>query len=286
MTAANWIATSGTTYDGNADLDLDGEGPVAWSCTKINRGDFAVRLSPADPVAARHNLGVLQDWGNSLASDASGQVWRPSREAGVIIPTVRQNGPVDWNDSIGPFYPTISASYTSSGSGYNMIDGTFANGDCDIQTGKAGGPGSPWHEANFNFATTWFPYDQGWIAGVTDNPDPASGDGRWASENSHSPGLSASVLKGLDLGSGIFGGSVIVNLPGVNSLTDGMLFTTSSQGNSDLNITASAPKADGSGWVVSIREDSEVDPLTVATNGVSLGNESQFEFVESKKSCE
>jgi hypothetical protein len=280
VTAANWIASSGTDYNGATLLDLAGEGPIPWSCSKLNRGDFAVRLSPADPVGARHNLGVLADWGNSLATDASGQAWRPNREAGVIIPTVRQNGPVDWNDTIGPFYPTIAASYTSSGSGYNMIDGTFANGDTDIQTGKAGGSGSPWAEGNFNFATTWFPYDQGWIAGVTDNPDQAAGDGRWASPSSHSTGLSESVLKGLDLGSGVYGGSVVVDLPGVNSLTDGMLFTTSSQGNSDLDITAAAPKADGKGWVVSIREDFETDPLVLATSSpVSGGNESMFQFV-------
>ena len=286
LTAANWIATSGTTYDGTVNLDLAEEGPIAWSCTKINRGDFAVRLSPANAVAAKHNLGVLQDWGNSRASDPSGQAWRPNREAGVIIPTVRQNGPIDWNDTTGPFYPTIAASYTSSGSGYDMITGTFANGDCDIQTGKAGGPGSPWAEGNFNFATTWFPYDQGWIAGVTDNPDPATGDGRWASEYSHSPGLSATMLKGLDLGSGIYGGSVVLDLPGVNSLNDGMLFTTSSQGNSDLDITASAPKPDGKGWVVSIREDFETDPQVVATNSpVSNGNESMFQFVYIPYAC-
>jgi hypothetical protein len=72
----------------------------------------------------------------------------------------------------------------------------------------------------------------------------------------------------------------MLNLPGVNSRTDGMLFTTSSQGNSDLNITASAPAADGLGWIVSIREDSETDPLILASTATVSGqNESMFQFV-------
>ena len=279
VTSVNWICQGDVDYDGQTLLDIDSQGPVAWSCTKINRGDFAVRLSPADPAAARHNLGTLADWGNSLSSDASGMVWRPHREKGVIIPTARQNGPIDWNDGHGGFYPTVASSYSSSGSGYSMVDGIFGNGDTDVQTGKAGGSGSPWAEADFNFATTWFPYAQGWIAGVTDNPDPATGEGRWASLDSHTPGLAETVLTGLDLGTGIFGGSVVLNLPGVNSLNDGMLFTTSAQGNSDCNITAAAPKPDGAGWIVTIREDAEVDPQVAATTGVSGGNESQFQFV-------
>ena len=33
------------------------------------------------------------------------QVWRPDPTMGVVIPTARQNGPINWNDGVGPFYP-------------------------------------------------------------------------------------------------------------------------------------------------------------------------------------
>ena len=272
--AANWVASSGTTFDATVSIGLEGQGPIPWSMSRYNRGDFAVRLSPLDPIGAQDNFGLLQDFpGGGLGDVPEEQVWRPSNDAGVILPTVRTNGPIDWNDGLGPFYPVIAASTGgSSGYGYSMVDGTFNKGDTDIQTGKAGDQSAnPSPEANFNFATIWFPYAQGWTAGAIANPD-ANGNPQWDNPHAHSAGLETNVISWPNNG-GIYGGTAVLSLPGVNSLNDGMLFTTSSQGESAANISAAAPKSDGSGWVISLREASASDPQVLATS------QSQFQFI-------
>ena len=53
-----------------------------------------------------------------------------------------------------------------------------------------------------------------------------------------------------------------------------MLFATSSNGNSDVNIVGVLPKADGAGWLVTIREDSETTAEVLAADA-----QSQFQFV-------
>ena len=183
------------------------------------------------------------------------------------------NGPIDWNDGTGPFYPVIAAGTGgSSGAGYSMVDGSFGKGDVDIQTGKAGDQSSAASpEGNFNFASSWFPYAQGWVGGAVANPD-ASGNSQWENPNAHSPGLESSVVSWPSVG-GVVGGTAILSLPGVNSLSDGMVFATSTQGASDVKIVSAAPKADGSSWVVSVRKASESDPAVLA-QGLA-----QFQFV-------
>ena len=74
-------------------------------------------------------------------------------------------------------------------------------------------------------------------------------------------------------GGGVFGGLARLALPGVNSLEDGMLFTTSSDGGSDINIVGVAPVEDGTAWLVTVREDSATDAETLADAG-----QSEFEF--------
>jgi len=268
--AANWVAESGTTFDGTVSIGLDGQGPIPWSISRYNRGDFAVRLSPLDPTAAQDNFGILQDFpGEGTAAIPSEQAWTPNAEAGIIIPTVRTNGPVDWGDGLGGFYPVIAASVGgSSGYGYNMVDGTFGRGGTDVQTGKAGDQSAnPSPEGNFNFATTWFPYNQGWIGAAIDNPD--AGNPRFASTNAHSPGLETNIVSWPNPA----GGNAVLSLPGINSTNDGMIFATSTQAGSDVKIVSVAPKSDGSGWIVTARAASQTDPSVLAT-----GN-SQFQFV-------
>ncbi|HYT60699.1 MAG TPA: hypothetical protein VEL06_11045, partial [Haliangiales bacterium] len=270
VSAANWIAAGNTAFDSTVSLGQAGQGPIQWSMSRFNRGDFAVRLSPHDPAAVTGNFGFFVDFtGSGFGDIPEEQAWRPSNLAGVIIPTPRTNGPIDWGDGQGPFYPVVAASTGgSSGYGYSMVDGTFGNGNTDVQTGKAGDQtGHPSPEGNFDFAATWFPYAQGWVAGAVANPD-VNGNPQWDSPDAHSPGLETNVISWPNNG-----GTAVVSLPGVNSLNDGMLFTTSSQGESAVNITASAPKADGSGWVISLREASAGDPQVLATN------QSQFQFV-------
>lgn len=285
VTAVNVIAKgSSTAFNGSVEVTkLDGQGPVAWSVNRYNRGDFALRLAPADPVAAQSNLGQgFIEFANGDPAHPANQAWRPSPVRGVVMATSIQNGPINWQDGEGPFYPTIAISQSSSGPGYDMVGGGFGNGNLDINTGRAGTHASS-PEANFAFSATWFPYDQGWLGGEVGTPllgDPngilPDGSARWSSPNAHAAGLTAGLVTWAEwpIGFGTYGGLAKVRLPGVNSLEDGMFFAISSDGGSDVNIVGVNPEADGNGWTVTIREDSATDAETLVSN-----NQSEFQFV-------
>lgn len=273
VSAVNVVAKGGATYDGTVDVSgLEGNGPIPWTVNRYNRGDFALRLAPGNPAASLENLGRgAIEFGDNSPGVAASQAWRPSPEFGVVIPTARENGPIDWQDGEGGFFPTVGISPASSGPGYSMQDGAFGSGNLDINTGKAG-PGS---EGNFSFSATWFPYDQGWLGGDAAGPT-AEGASGWSSPGARATGLAAGMVRWLQFPeeSGVYGGVAEVRLPGVNSLEDGMLFATSSDGGSDVNIVGVAPREGGAGWVVTIREDSESDPEVLVGSG-----QSRFQFV-------
>src|SRR5688572_15788558 len=283
VSAVNVIAKgSSNAFDGNVEITgFDGQGPIPWTITKYNRGDFAMRLAPANPTAADGNTlnrGFVDFTSANDAALAENQSWRPHPAMGVAIPTARQNGPINWGDGQGPFFPTVAISQASSGQGYDMVTGAFGTGQLDINTGRMGThAASP--EANFSFSVAWFPYDAGWIAGNMGNPDAGTGTASWAGPGEHAAGLVASLMKWSDFpaGSGTYGGLGVFRLPGVNAVTNGMLFTTSSHGGSDVNIVGVAPTNEasgGSGWLVTIREDSALTAEEVANTG-----QYQFEFV-------
>lgn len=276
VSAVNVIAKGSSVFDGRVEVPgFDGQGPITWSLNRYNRGDFALRLAPGDPVAALGNLGQgFIDFADNSPGVAASQAWRPSQSFGVVIPTARQNGPIDWGDGEGPFYPTVAISWASSGPSYNMADGSFGTGGLDINTGRAGTHSSS-PEANFSFSATWFPFDQGWLGGDVAGPTSAGQSG-WTSADAHASGLSAGLVKWIEYpaGSMTYGGLAELRLPGVNALEDGMLFATSSDGASDVNIVGVAPKNDGSAWIVTIREDSATDAETLAAAG-----QSEFQFV-------
>jgi hypothetical protein len=280
VSGVNVIAKgSNTGFNGNVEVTgFDGHGPIPWTVNRYNRGDFALRLAPGNPTAALTNLNQgFIDFANNSPGVAASQAWRPSRDFGVVIPTARQNGPIDWSDGEGPLFPTVAVSWASSGPSYSMANGSFGAGDLDINTGRAGTHASG-PEANFAVSTTWFPFDQGWIGGDVGTPleDGFGGiSSRWSSPNAHAAGISAGLVKWIDpTGTLVFGGHAELQLPGVNSLDDGMLFTSSSDGGSDVNIVGVAPTADGSKWLVTIREDSATDAETLASAG-----QSEFQFV-------
>jgi len=276
VTAVNVIAKGSTTFSSSVEVSgLAGQGPIPWSVNRYNRGDIAVRLSPGDPVAALTNLGQgFIEFGDSSPGVAASQAWRPSPAFGAVIVTARQNGPIDWNDGEGPFFPTAAVSWASSGPGYGMADGAFGNGQLDINTGRAGTHASS-PEANFGFSVAWFPFDQGWLGGDVGSPS-AEGVATWSSPTAHATGLTAGCVKWpqYPAESGTYGGLAELTLPGVNALTSGMLFTSSSDGGSDVNVVGVQPKEDGTGWRVTIREDSETDPEALAAAG-----QSEFQFV-------
>lgn len=281
VSGVNVIARgSSTGFDGSVEITgLDGQGPIPWSVNRYNRGDIALRLSPGDPVAALGNLdqGFIEFADNSPALPAN-QAWRPSQSFGVVLVTARQNGPIDWNDGEGPLFPTVAVSWQSSGPGYSMADGSWGTGNLDVNLGRAGShESSP--EANFAFSTIWFPFDQGWLGGDVGTPlvdDFGEVSSRWSGANNHTAGLTAGLIRWLDFptGSQAYGGLADLQLPGVNSLEDGLLFAASSDGGSDVNIVGVAPKEDGSGWRVTIREDSATTAETLAA-----ADQSEFQFV-------
>jgi hypothetical protein len=287
VSAVNVVARGSTTFNGNVEITgFDGEGPIPWTVTKYNRGDIAMRLAPANPSGADANTlnrGFIDFTSATDASLAECRSWRPHPALGVAIPTARQNGPIDWGDGEGPLYPTVAISASSSGAGYDMVDGTFGTGQLDINLGRAGTHASS-PEANFGFSVAWFPYDAGWIAGNMGNPaDVTTGAPQWNGAGQHAagltPGLMTWSIPPSPPGDGVsFGGLGLLRLPGVNAETNGMLFTTSSHGNSDVNIVGVAPTNDlasgASGWIVTIREDAALTGDEVATAG-----QFQFEFV-------
>jgi hypothetical protein len=266
---------SAEAFDARVEITgFDGQGPIPWSINRYNRGDFSLRLSPGDPAVALESLNLgFREYAETSVGLAANQAWRPHPALGVVIPTARQNGPIDWADGTEPFYPTIAISQSSSGPGYNMVDGSFGNGELDINTGRAGTGANG--EANFAFSVTWFPYDQGWIGGEFGNPGPA-GEGVWRQPTSHATGVTEGMLRWIEnpAGSGTFGGSATLRLPGVNSLTDGMLFASSSEGSSTLNIIGVAPAAEGAGWHITVREDEAADAETLA-----VPSQSPFQWV-------
>lgn len=270
VTAANWVMITPPGVDYSSAqfiMNLEGNGPIPWCVSRYNRGDIAVRLNPRDPQAARGNLGILQEFANAPATEAPGQAWRLSPDAGVVLPSVRKNGQM-WEDGAGAFWGTVAIGNSSSGNGYSLDDGSYGTGNYELQTGRAGGR----TEANINFATAWFPYDLGWLAGFVGDPG-AAGEANWRTPNSHSGGLAdAAVVTWAPRDTG-FGGLAKLALPGVHAINDGLLFVVSAKGDSNVKIAAAAPVEDGSGWIVTIREDAAVDPT------VLVGAGSDFAFV-------
>ena len=283
VTAVNVLARgSSTDFNGNVEITgFEGQGPIPWTITKYNRGDFAMRLAPANPTAANANTlnqGFIDFTAAANAALPENQSWRPHPLRGVAIPTARQNGPINWNDGQPEFFPTVAISAASSGQGYNMIDGTFGTGQLDINTGRAGGHGLDSPEANFSFSVAWFPYDAGWIGGNVGNPDATTGAPSWAGAGEHATGLIARNMTWSQFppGSGTYGGLGMLQLPGIDAVTNGMIFTTSSDGASDVNIVGVAPVTNGNAtaWLVTIREDSEL-----AAEAVAGAGQHEFEFV-------
>lgn len=288
VSAVNVVAKGSTTFNGNVEITgYEGNGPIPWAVTKYNRGDIAMRLGTANSAGADANTlnrGFVDFTSATDAALPECQSWRPHPNLGVAIPTARQNGPIDWGDGEGPLYPTVAISLASSGPGYDMVSGGFGTGQLDINLGRAGTHGSS-PEANFGFSVAWFPYDAGWIAGnmgnpVIGNPNLVDGTAAWNGAGQHAAGLSAGLMTWSDFppSSGAYGGLGQLRLPGVNAETGGMLFTTSSHGNSDVNIVGVAPTNDpgtgSSGWIITVREDSALTGEEVATPG-----QFQFQFV-------
>jgi hypothetical protein len=250
----------------NMFFSVAGGGPYVWTASRNNGGDFGLNISPFDtepssfpPLPANN----FQAGSGTWPVDGTVYAWRPSFRKGIAFCTARSNGAAGqfvYNGQAFTLNYTASAGNQSAAHGYSTNTGlhTIPGGadaaGIDWLLGCAGIPDR--QEAVGNFASAFFPFEEGWIGGHT-----VPHTGEWQ-EGAASPGLPASVF--------FFWttfGSVRVELPGVNSATDGMLLANSTHDSSTLHIIGAHPS--GGGWTVFLRDDEDTDTsgLSPAANG-------------------
>ena len=99
-------------------------------------------------------------------------------------------------------------------------------------------------EANYDFGFAYFPFAEGWIGGHI------AGNGKELL-------ASANLPKGTTIAlptSGNLAGEVLLKMPGIDALEDGMLFTVPEANGDDC--TAVGPLPDGSGWYLRVADES------------------------------
>ena len=250
------------------------------------------------------------------------QSWIPSPNYGFAFATISKNGGSWNDQSgpfWGAAYIQLDPSASSYA--YDMIGGQFTVGQAYTRTTKlvvgddltngAGSSGAI-ERCAISHSLVYFPYSQGWRAGYFDdvlfseglgNPNGGSaaagvpmwkhGDG-WGlysgdaldgctngngNTNYDSP---QELLTWLDVSNGVYDGLAFLHLPGVNSQTDGMLFTVGDdEANGQSGPSANnAAAADGSGWYVAVRDiaTSAGNPTVYATD-VNSDAGSSFSFI-------
>ena len=266
-------------------LSIDGQqGPIPFSIGRYATGALDPAIGPRDAVAAQSNLGPYSNPGRDrdtpAVTDAASQAWFPSPSHGIMIPTVRVNGPVQWNDGAAPFFPhAYEAIDFSSAQYFSMDDGTFGNGlfytrmakrgDTDAHPNLDANSAAGFQRAAFNVSTAWFPYADGWMSGCFSRSE-LDGSAFWRSPGTHSaaatqgtlslnPNSAGALLAWTDLG-GFYGGLATLSLPGIDSRDDGMLFLVPNDDSTTRGPQANCSvKADGSGWNVAIRSVADLD---------------------------
>ena len=267
-------------------------GPIPLATNRYNEGDFAVQASPFDVTAANQYLGTSPPWPGSAAEfeykyesplDPQTQVWHLNRNVGVVMATAAQNVAA-WDDGIGDYHPTVALSYAASGFGYQADTGEWSRGGVDVNVGAWGGI----DEGDASFAAAFIPYAGNWVAGAMNGPDSSSGTSSWNGDNSFGLPFENVDVNTLMTWTDLFDGGVTqgegetqyaglgtLNLSSVDaSPVRGMLFTISTNGSSNTNVTAAAPLADNSGWKIGVWNDNQGDARLVA--GAS---ESDFSFL-------
>jgi hypothetical protein len=283
-----WNGGGFDSYHRDILLDIGAQGLVPFSIARYGAGALDFGLSPADPAAARTNLGTGpgRDRSTPDASEAPAQAWFPSPRHGVLIPVLRKNGSIQWNDGAPPFYPHVyQALDFSSAKYFDMDSGTYGNGRAYTRMAKRGNAALPLADAGVyqrsavDLSVAWFPYHQGWKAGSFEDSS-NGGKAYWQDPVSHSAAATANtfvltsnprntadaLLKWIDPSGAGLGE---LGFPSVNAHTDGMLFLAP---NNDGSNTIRGPQAncaikpDGSKWTVAIRdvEENKSDPATYA----------------------
>jgi hypothetical protein len=152
---------------------------------------------------------------------------------GIMLASISQHERADFTYSPGGFRrATVEVGRNSYGDGNLSLSIMEAGG------APASGAGTQ-NEVNFNTSVAWFPFDSGFRGAHV------NGDGSLVPTGFN--GVAASMVTRTNTG------RYTVNL-GVNSQTDGMLFTT---GNNNENvIVQTGPAANGSGWDVRVQPNS------------------------------
>jgi hypothetical protein len=267
-------------------------------------------------VLAQQNLGPYSNPNRKRIANGdptvpASQAYFPSPSYGFVMSTVRKNGQ-GWNDQAPSFYAATYVQLDGVGSamGFDMTGGNFRNAHfytrtTKIATGVINNGASDLNglqRCAIPISIAWFPFDQGWKAGYFESSDsvdntlsiPNSPQFKWNNgwgsfSGTAATGITNQLLPAMDLltwqdtGSGpTSSGLAKLVLPGVNSLTDGMLFTV---GNDEINSLRgpsanNAALADGSGWNVAVRgiEESKFDPTVYAAPGI-VGSSFSFLFV-------
>lgn len=282
VTAANIDITqftpselNGTNSD-NYRVTFPNAGPIPWTSSRHNEGDFALSIGPG---GTGPEYFPPNDFVNNRRPIADGEpfsestiAWRVNQQTGGLLASVRHNGVnygTDYTYVGTPVGVTHGIAYFGQdfgqGWGYRMGDGVFANGgegSSDLIMGVAGYDGGN-GEAGSNVAVSYFPYEQGWIGAWVNGGD--EGEGTFGAS---SPDLPTSTVNWA-------ASQANVKLDGVNSATDGMLFVAPTNGNNLTNIAASFPNPDG-GWTVTVREDEDSD---VTGYSYLASNENGFQFL-------
>ena len=268
-------ASNVESHNGNGQNDIifgiEGQGPIPWTLPSYGRTYVSPRIGAINEEASTSNLGTIPfdivfsgfryEWEFDLTFWApSAAAWRPHPSKGVMLGSIRKNGQ-EWNDGTPHFHGVLSVPYQGSdGEGYSMVDGSFGTGDMDVVTDKAGLNSF----ASIDFSVAWFPFDQGWTGGYIESVNIDSQFGSWIDPSFHSSDLPDEASEMLEwtreFATWLVPGEF--KLPGVNSKTDGMLFTTSVETEKvGLMMISIAANEDGSGWDLWGRRNTEADGL-------------------------
>lgn len=170
------------------------------------------------------------DWELGVGATEAQPHGRPLLLAeGVGIPSLNERVPQEHRGCLG------LGSKLTTGSGNRFNGGLWVCG------ATAAGNGA---EANYDFAFAYFPFAEGWIGGHI-----AANGKEFLATGNLPPGTTVQLLE-----SGPQAGEVLLRIPGIDSLEDGMLFTVPEANGDD--VTASGPLPDGSGWYLRVADES------------------------------
>lgn len=243
----------------NLSVTFPAFGPVQWTESRHNEGDIAFNVGPFSPDAIPPAV-PFQEWAPN--DGPTTYAWTIDRRHGVTLATVRANGFDNQDTANGqPVGTQYGVAYFThgfrSGFGYSPVDGVWGNGNFsqDLVMGMVG----PVDEASFDVSVVHFPYSEGWTGAHVSSEEPGE-DGVVIFENQENGGsigygVNPFLIKWVDADDNFFfdEGLSRIELPGVDSLNDGMLFVAPAHDSSNTKIAGAVPTGDA--WYVTIRDD-------------------------------